>query len=110
MPCRDDYPDNRTQFLELEYRVAQKATKETEQRIRAELEPLLCEAMTVLENEGSLPGQLSPELLAWYKNHSEKEKDRLRLEAAQKLTEKERQVLGINIQELARIVQEKKNK
>jgi hypothetical protein len=88
MPCRDDRDDCPSP-LEERARGRLSAQKE--------LEPLLCEAMTALDNLGKLPGQFSPELLKWYADHSEQEKHRLRLEAVQKLTEKERRLLGIDL-------------
>ena len=91
MPCRDDRDDCPSP-MEERARGRFEAQKE--------LEPLLCEAMTALDNAGLLPGQLSPELLKWYDHHSEKEMHRLRVEAAQKLTEKERRVLGIDLNQL----------
>lgn len=62
---------------------------------------LLCEACTLLEEAGLL-SQASDELNAWYKLHEALEADRVRLEAAQKLSERERRLLGINLAELER--------
>jgi hypothetical protein len=60
---------------------------------------LLCEACALLEETGLLV-KASVELQDWYKKHEAGETDRLRLEAAQKLTERERRLLGINIEAL----------
>lgn len=57
---------------------------------------LLCEACTLLEDAGLL-SRASDELKAWYKLHEAVEADRVRLEAAQKLNERERRLLGINL-------------
>lgn len=99
MPCRDDYPDTYSQgdMESLEYRV------------RKELEPLLCEACTLLEDSGALK-KSTPELQAWYKKHEDCEKDRVRLEAAKKLTERERRLLGINLADLQSRVDAKKGR
>lgn len=90
MPCRDDYP------------VSSYDVDAAANCVRAELEPLLCEAMAALEEKGLLPGQLSPQLLKWYEAHSKKERHRVALEGAQKLTVKERKALGINMDVLRR--------
>lgn len=91
MPCRDDYPDNYTKG-DLE---------SLEHRVRKELEPLLCEACTLLEEKGLLTSTTAtPELVAWFNKHEGCEKERVRLEAALKLTERERRLLGINLQDL----------
>ena len=82
MPCRNDYDDSAAC---------------AEDRVRAALEPLLCEACAALEEKGLFPGQLSPELIKWYEAHSKKEKDRVAYEAVLKLTVKERKALGIDL-------------
>jgi hypothetical protein len=92
MPCRDDR----------DYQVTQGDVDAAARAVRAELEPLLCEAMAALENKGLLPGQLSPQLLKWYETHSKREQHRVALEAAQKLTVKERKALGIDMDILRR--------
>lgn len=92
MPCRDDR----------DYQVTQGDVDAAARAVRAELEPLLCEAMAALENKGLLPGQLSPQLLKWYEAHSKREQHRVALEAAQKLTVKERKALGIDLDILKR--------
>lgn len=89
MPCRDDYP-----------MYSEGALRGAEANVRAELEPLLCEACTLLEEYAILKKLGSPELLAWYQAHEECEQDRVRLEAAEKLTERERRLLGINLVDL----------
>lgn len=60
---------------------------------------LLCEACSILEEEGILENA-SKELRDWYEKHEEAEADRVRLEAAEKLTERERRLLGINLSKL----------
>lgn len=92
MPCRDYYDDQ----------ISRSDVEAATNAVRAELEPLLCEAMAALENKGLLPGQLSPKLLRWYEAHSKREKNRVALEAAQKLTVKERKALGIDMDILRR--------
>jgi len=89
MPFRDDYP------------VSSYDVESAANNVRAELEPLLCEACALLENEGMLK-KLSKDLRTWYENHSKKEQHRVALEAAQKLTVKERKALGINLDVLKR--------
>ena len=60
---------------------------------------LLCEACTLLEESGLL-SKASDELKNWYKLHEASEVDRVRLEAAQKLTKREQRLLGLNLAEL----------
>jgi hypothetical protein len=62
---------------------------------------LLCEACTLLEEVGML-SQASEELRNWYKLHESLEADRVRLEAAQKLTKRDLRLLGIDLSELER--------
>ena len=92
MPCRDDYPFS-------SYDVDAAANK-----VRAELEHLLCEACSFVENEGNLM-KLSPALRKWYEAHSKKEQARVALEAAKKLTVKERKALGLDLTALNRAYQ-----
>lgn len=90
MPCRmDDYPSN----------LNQNDVDQAVFKVRNELEPLLCEACTLLEETGAL-SKSTKELQKWYQTHEECEKDRVRLEAAEKLTERERRLLGIDIKNL----------
>jgi len=91
MPCRDDRDDCRVSYLDI---------ANAEANIRKEMDPLLCETCTLLEEVGAL-GKASPELLKWYKAHEACEQNRVRYEAALKLTERERRLLGINLQVLA---------
>jgi hypothetical protein len=88
MPCRDDRDDNCS--------VTAIATAEAAAEKSAYL---LCEACALLEEAGVL-SQASNELKAWYKLHEALEADRVRLEAAQKLTVRERRLLGIDLTEL----------
>ncbi len=76
MPCRDDYPSTEAY------------------NIRAELEPLLCEACDLLEKEGLLE-KSSADLRAWAKKHEAQEFSRIRKEALDKLSPKERRALGL---------------
>lgn len=99
MPCRDDYPSTYSQY----------DIQSAEARVRAELEPLLCEACSMLEGVHVLENA-TPELRAWFKKHEKCEEDRVRLEAAQKLTERERRLLGINLADLQTRVAAKKGK
>ena len=86
MPCRDDRDD---------YRLTQNGVAAVA-AVRKELEPLLCEACSALEDAKLLP-TVSSELKAWYAHHEELEGDRVRYEAALKLSERERRLLGINL-------------
>lgn len=87
MPCRDDYPTE--------------TSCAAEARVRKELEPLLCEACTTLENYNIMI-TASTELRQWYKIHDQREEHRVRLETAMKLSEKDRRVLGIDLAALQR--------
>jgi hypothetical protein len=94
MPCRDDR-DNRDDpsYLNTQLNDHRKALKETE--------ALLCEACTLLEEHHlAMQPHASPQLIQWYESHEECEKNRVRLEAALKLTERERRLLGINLVDL----------
>jgi hypothetical protein len=82
MPCRDDYPQDGTEAT----------------RLRAELEPLLCEAVDLLdqlEGKGATVN-MSKKLRAWAKKHEAGEQVRIRQEALEKLTPKERRALGLD--------------
>ena len=74
MPCRDDGP------VDLQ-----------------ETAPawMLCEAMVIIERSG-VKEECSSQLLAWWRTHSKKEEDRVRKEAAAKLSRRELQALGLN--------------
>jgi hypothetical protein len=96
MPCRDSYDT-----------CSQADVDRAARNVRAELEPLLCEACSLLENVHALK-DATPELQAWYEKHEKCEEDRVRLEAAQKLTERERRLLGINLFDLQKRVATKK--
>lgn len=93
MPCRDYRDDDCIANARSE---AATATAAAEKRAY-----LLCEACTLLEEAGLL-SRTSDELRAWYRLHEALEGDRVRLEAAQKLSERERRLLGINLAELER--------
>jgi len=56
---------------------------------------MLCEAMIIIEKNGLLE-ECSAQLIAWWKQHSRNERDRVRREAAQKLNFQERKALGID--------------
>lgn len=56
---------------------------------------MLCEAMIIIEKNGLIE-ECSAQLIAWWKQHSRKERDRVRREAAQKLSYQERKALGID--------------
>jgi hypothetical protein len=91
MPCRDD----RDTCFTATYDDITRA----ENAVRKEMEALLCDACTLLEETGAL-GSASAELLNWYKAHEACEQHRVRYEAAMKLTERERRLLGINLADL----------
>jgi hypothetical protein len=60
---------------------------------------MLCEAMVILEKymgKTALAKECSQQLLEWWQRHQMKEEDRVRAEAAGKLTERERMALGID--------------
>lgn len=56
---------------------------------------MLCEAMIIIEKNGLLE-ECSDQLIAWWKQHARKEQDRVRREAAAKLSYQERKALGID--------------
>lgn len=87
MPCRDDYP------------VSSYDVEAAAQKVRAELEPMLCEACALLEDKGLL-AKLTAPVRKWYEAHSKREQHRVALEAAQKLTVKERKALGLDLEAL----------
>ena len=62
---------------------------------------LLCEACAILEDNG-LSTSMSDDLYNWYKQHESQEVDKVRLEAAEKLTARERRLLGIDLDVLKR--------
>lgn len=72
MPCND--PGRRSDPVEVSY---------------------LCEVMAILE-EKNLTKLCSPAVLSWWQNHSKCEEDRVRAEAAKKLSPVERFALGID--------------
>lgn len=73
MPCRDDgYPQEKTAPAWM-----------------------LCEAMVILE-KAKLVSECSEQLQVWWDNHQQQEQDRVRAEAAAKLSERERIALGID--------------
>lgn len=93
MPCRD-YDDDNCVQAEFKGRVelaeAKKALAEAPKPY------LLCEACALLEDAGLL-SKMSSELKEWYAKHEKKEEHKVRLEAAEKLSERERRLLGIDI-------------
>ena len=100
MPCRDwDGIDDatcarvETASVKAELATAKQALAE------APKPSLLCEACSLLENTGALV-HASQELKDWYKKHEKKEEHKVRLEAAEKLSERERRLLGIDINAL----------
>lgn len=96
MPCR--YDDDGSQIIELSNRV-----NELEGQVD-QLEGMLCEAIQFAEEEHghditSFKAALlrrDPRLLQWYERHEAEETDKVRKEAAQKLTARERRLLGID--------------
>jgi hypothetical protein len=72
---------------------------EEQYHILSQTIPLLCEACNLLE-DAHLLNKASPELRNWYKDHSAKEEDRVRYEAALKLSERERRLLNIDLSDL----------
>jgi hypothetical protein len=75
MPCRDDYYDDPANKLK-------------------PLDPLLCEAMDILD-EHDLLDKCSKELKEWYSKHTTKEIERVKRETLAKLTRRERRLLGL---------------
>lgn len=75
------------------------------ERLYLDMEAMLCAAVTMLEEyyEGDLRGleiamgEADERLVAWYEGHTRREGDRVRLEAAQKLTARERRLLNIDV-------------
>lgn len=91
MPCYDSRDADCKTNLEAAVKSAEAAAEK-----RANL---LCEACTLLEEAGLL-SKASDELRKWYKLHEACEVDRVKLEAAQKLTKREQRLLGIDLAEL----------
>jgi hypothetical protein len=87
MPCRDD--------RELYDREIAKQ----KEAIKTAPPDLLCEACTLLE-EHDLLSKTSKELRDWFVLHERHEVDRVKFEAAQKLSARERRLFGINIKAL----------
>lgn len=56
---------------------------------------MLCEAMVIIEKAGQGP-ECSEQLWQWWGRHKVAEEDRVRAEAAAKLSERERLALGID--------------
>lgn len=100
MPCRAECATDT---------YSQNDVKAAEHRVRAELDPLLCEACTLLEEHKLLTAS-TPALQTWYRQHEECEKERVKYEAALKLNERERRLLGINLAALEAEMRKKKNK
>ncbi len=71
-----------------------------------QLVPLLCEACNLLE-DAKLLNKASPDLLTWYKDHSVREEDRVRYEAALKLSTRERRLFSIDLDDLKRRAEKK---
>jgi len=101
MPCRD-WGDDRD-------RICQSDVDAAVHRVRQELEPLLCEACSKL-NDLNLFDGCSPELVSWYEKHEECEKHRVAYEAAQRLSARERRLLGIDIEQLKALADAEKAK
>jgi hypothetical protein len=60
---------------------------------------MLCEAMVILEKymgPVAMSKECSQQLLDWWRRHQQSEEDRVREEAAAKLTDLERLALGID--------------
>ena len=87
MPCRDDRDSSDYAF---------ENGKESGLK---QLTPLLCEACSLLEEIGVLD-KVSVELRKWYQEHEKCEIDRVRYEAALKLSERERRLFGIDLESL----------
>lgn len=100
MPCRD-YDDYN--------KICQSDLDAAVQKVRKELEPLLCEACSHL-NDLNLFDGVSQELRSWYENHEECEKHRVAYEAALRLSARERRLLGINIENLKALADAEKHK
>jgi hypothetical protein len=97
MPCRDWDDDNK---------VREAAARNDLLALKEELDKLpkpsmLCEACALLEEAGLLD-KASPELKIWYQKHEAREADKVRIEAAEKLSERERRLLGIDLAALKR--------
>lgn len=95
MPCRYD-----------DYSPSQSSYESGKADAMKQMVPLLCEACTLLE-EAKFLSKASEPLKKWYKEHEECESDRVRYEAALKLSERERRLLGINLEQLASKVKKK---
>ena len=96
MPCRDDGYDY-SQVI-------------AQQKEAAKVSPgyLLCEACSLLEEAG-LTDKMSTDLRSWYDNHEKHETARVKLEAAKKLSNRERRLLGVDIVALQKAFDSTKN-
>jgi hypothetical protein len=98
MPCRDDRDSCSVTQSDIDAAVY---------RVRQELEPMLCEACTHINDLNVWDG-VSQELRTWYEKHEECEKHRVAYEAALRLSPRERRLLGINIDVLKKLADEEK--
>lgn len=93
MPCREWDPE--TNISSLTSTVCDLQS----QLAKAPKASLLCEAMALLEEHGLLE-KASADLKKWYADHESQESHKVRLEAAEKLTKRERRLLGIDLENL----------
>lgn len=100
MPCRDDFWCNECKEQHDYFCPKEEARRKTKSSPPATIS-LLCEACEILLEEGILDTHASKELQNWFIEHERVEGDRLRYEAARKLTERERRLLGIDLNSLA---------
>lgn len=100
MPCRDGRDECILSHSDIEAAVY---------RVKQELEPLLCEACSKL-NDLNLFDGCSSELVSWYEKHEECEKHRVAYEAALRLSPRERRLLGIDIEQLKTLADAEKAK
>lgn len=90
MPCRDYDPNDNSN-------VYNTLSELRSQLAKAPKPSLLCEALSLLEENGLLD-KVSKELKQWYADHESKESHCVRLEAAEKLSVRERRLLGIDLE------------
>lgn len=92
MPCRDwDAEDLNS--------LSKSVSELKSQLARAPKPSLLCEALDILEEHGLLE-KTSLELRKWYADHERQESHKVRFEAAEKLSARERRLLGIDLEDL----------
>lgn len=97
MPCRDDRG------------IYDQEIAKQKEAIKTAPADLLCEACTLLEDHDLL-SKASKELRDWFVLHERHEVNRVKLEAAKKLSARERRLLGVDIVALQKTFDSTKKK